>query len=76
VPYHSTAANYQDLCDDIGSVAAIVRFDAVGGGFATFFCGGLGDVPLIKANSVAVILDVASAACTGPGTVNWVPSHF
>ncbi len=78
VPYHTTSVTKQDLCDEIGSVNAIFTNDAATGAFPFYQCGNLpSDGPLPpKGESVIVVLDTASAACTGPGVVNWVPNHF
>jgi hypothetical protein len=79
IPYHTTSDLMQDFCDEIGAAAVTIsEFDATTGVLSFFNCGGnpLFDFSHTKGRSLKIVLDGASAECTGAGFANWVPNHF
>ena len=79
VPYHSTSASMQAICDEVGPVLSVSEFNgATGTVVGPYFCdlNPAGDINLTKGRAVSILLDSSSAACTGAGFVDWVPNHF
>jgi len=79
IPYHSTAGFRQDICNEIPAALAISEFDGGSGAFngATYICNvSPVDTAITKGRALKIVLDGASAECTGAGFANWVPNHF
>jgi hypothetical protein len=78
VPYHSTSASKQALCDEVGPVVTVSEFDGNNGTISTYFCdiNPANDTPLTKGRAAKIVLDTGSTECTGAGFAVWVPNHF
>ena len=78
VPYHSTSASKQALCDEVGPVVTVSEFDGNNGTISNYFCdiNPANDTPLTKGRAAKIVLDTGSTECTGAGFAVWVPNHF